>query len=471
MAFLLPIFYLYYGAYRFGQGGINTNVFSQEIRPLINTIETGLGAAALSTTLGSVYAWIVSRTDVPGKRLLNAIPLLALTMPLLTKGFGWIFLFSPQIGIFNYAIMGLFHLSSPPFNIFGAGGIIFATGLGGTPLVYLIMKPALDSFDSSLEETSRVVGNSSFRTFTRVTLPGILPALASAFFLLLIDSMSLLDYALILGDPVRFSTLATEVDYYATGAIPPNFGYAATISVEYIILTLAFVTVYVWLTRRSFSFSVITGKASRETVNKLRKWRYPALAVCVTIFTFVFILPFAMLLFVSFAQNYTFIHGKIIATYSFANWIAAAKLPLMWTSFENSIVFAVAAGLLSTVIAFFLSYAFLKSRVRGARFFEYVGYLPFVIPGIVYGLALYWTFLFTGTGKILLPTVLPMVLAVTFIYLPKSVRMISTNMVQVSNELEESPRVNGAGWWRSTWKVMVPLVKGGLINSFLYIFV
>jgi len=473
VAFLLPIFYLYYGAYIFGHGTIDVGVFSQEITPLINTIETGIGGALIATSLGSIYAWIVSRTDVPGKRLLNAIPLLALTMPLLTKGFGWIFLFSPQIGLVNGVLVSLFHLSSPPFNIFGAGGIIFATGVGGMPLAYLIMKPALDSFDPSLEESSRVVGNSPVRTFLRVTLPGILPALASVFFLLFIDGMSLLDYALILGEPVRYNTLATEVDYFASEAIPPHYGYAATLSLEYIAMTLILVTIYVWLTRKSFTFAVISGKASRETVNKLRKWRIPAFIVCFGIFTFSFILPFVTLLFISFTKSFTFLAGgQLIATYWLGNWTQALSLPLLWQSFETSILFAVAAGVLSTVIALFLSYAFLKSRMRGARYLEYISYMPFVIPGIVYGLALFWTFLFfPGVSNVLYGTIWPMVIAVTFIYLPKSVRMISGNMVQISNELEESPRVCGVGWWRTLWRVVIPLVKGGMVNSFLYTFV
>ncbi len=472
VAFLLPIFYLYYGAYLFGQGGIDFAIFSQEWTPLINTLETGIGAATLSTSLGAIYAWVVARTDVPGKRVLGSIPLLALTMPLLTKGFAWIFLFSPRIGLVNAWLMQLLHLGSPPFDIFGMWGIIFATGLGGMPLAYLIMRPALDSFDPSLEESSRIAGNSPFRTFTRVTLPGILPAVASVFVLLFIDAMSLLDYALILGEPVNYNTLATQVDYYATDHIPPEFGVSATIGVEYIFITLALVTFYVWLTRKSFTFSVITGKASRETVNKLRKWKIPAFLLCFGIFAFAFILPFITLLFMSFANSYTFIKGQILASYSLLNWEHAVKLPLLWNSFYISIFFAVMAGVLSTIVALFLSLGFLKSRVRGARFLEYVSYMPFVIPGIVYGLALFWTFLFLpGVSNVLYGTIWPMVIAVTFIYLPKSVRMISANLVQVSNELEESPRVVGLGWWRTLLRVDIPLIKGGLINSFLYTFV
>ena len=470
--FLVPIFYLYYGAYLFGNGGIDFSVFSKEITPLVNTIETGLGAAIIATSLGATYAWIVARTDVPGKRVLSAIPLLALTMPLLTKGFGWIFLFAPRNGLVNAWIMQLFHLSSAPFDIYGMWGIIFATGLGGMPLAFLIMKPALDSFDSSLEETSRVVGNSPFRTFTRVTLPGILPALASVFVLLFIDAMSLLDYAVLLGEPVRYSTLATEVDYWAQEAVPPNYGFAGTIGIEYIVITLALVTFYVWLTRKSFSYSVITGKSSRETVNKLRKWKIPAFLVCVSIFTFVFILPLATLVFISFTKTYTFINGAVIATYSLVNWTEAISMNLIWQALLNSILFAAAGGILATVIGLFLSLGFLKSRVRGARYLEFISYLPFVIPGIVYGLALFWTFLFLpGISNVLYGTLWPMVIAVTFVYLPKSVRLISSNLVQVAPELDESPRVVGLGWWRTLWKVVIPLVKGGLVNSFLYVFI
>ena len=178
-AFLLPIFYLYYGAYLFNKNVIDLSIFIQERGPLINSLETGVGSAILGTVLGTIYAWIVVRTDVPLRRLLSSLPLLALGIPLIIKAFAWIFLLNPSNGIINTFLVYVFHLSGAPFSIYGLWGIIFVAGLGGMPLAYLILSPALASMDTTLEEASKVVGNSSIMTSLRITLPLILPALAS----------------------------------------------------------------------------------------------------------------------------------------------------------------------------------------------------------------------------------------------------------------------------------------------------
>jgi iron(III) transport system permease protein len=467
--FVIPLIYLFYGAWLFG-GVVSLKQISSAGQYVVNTLEVGVATALLGTALGSIYAWFLSRTDVPGRRILGPIPLLALTMPLLIKGFGWIFLLSPQIGILNVALMHLFGLKAAPFDIFSEAGIIFAQGVGSMPLAYLVTRPALDSYDSSLEEASRIGGNNSLQTFFRVTLRGIFPALSSTFLIIFISSMSILDYQLLLGGPIRFDTLATIVDYYVNGTAEPQYGYAASLSIIYILTTLALVSVYIWVTRKSFRYSVMTGKSTRHIVNKLGKWRYPALALCLGIFSLAFVFPASMLLFMSFTRGFSVIHGHIILTWTTANYSQILRAPEYISSIINSILFAVSAAVLTTFVGLILAYGFLKTHVKGSTWLGYVIYLPLAIPGIVYGLALLWTFVFLpGVSNVIYGTIWPMVLAVSFIYLPKSATIISSNLVQVSSELEESGRVNGLKWGTTIRKIIIPLISGGLINSIMYV--
>ncbi|MGI0079564.1 MAG: ABC transporter permease subunit, partial [Nitrososphaerales archaeon] len=136
---------------------------------VINTLEYGGGGAALGLVLGTIFAWFMERTDIPAKKFLRLLPVLPLTLPLVVKGFAWISLFSPYIGLVNVFLESTFHLTRPPLNIYSMAGMIFAFGVGGIPIAYLLMEGAFHAIDPSLEEASRASGAGTFRTLFKVT--------------------------------------------------------------------------------------------------------------------------------------------------------------------------------------------------------------------------------------------------------------------------------------------------------------
>ena len=479
--FLLPIVFLFAGSSYF-QIGSSTFTFqmfisimtsSRTAGLLINTLILALGAALVATILGVVYAWITVRTDVPMKRLLELMPILPLAMPFLVKAFSWIYLFSPRIGLVNYGLVQIFGSGAAVFSIYTMGGMIFAMGVGGLPLAYLTVEPAMKAMDPSLEEASRVAGNGIFKTILKVTFPVLLPSILSAFLLLTIISLENFDYPLVLGSVGGIRTLSTEVYFWINGSMPPKYGTAAIISIIFLIVTLSSVSIYIWVTRRAYKFVVVTGKATHGTVHNLRKWRYPAFLVCFGIFFFSFLLPFSTLVLMSFTSFFSTVGGNLVLTFvGLQNYVDALNLPLIYNALINTIGVALAAGLISTLLAAFLSYAALKSRLKGARLIEFIGSIPLAFPGVVYGLALFWTFLLLpGISDLIYGTIWPLVIALIFVRLPYSVRMVSGNLIQMSSELEEASRVSGASWIRTFVRIVLPLMKRGLINSFTYTFV
>ena len=234
--------------------------------------------------------------------------------------------------------------------------------------------------------------------------------------------------------PVKFNTLATQITFWGLDSSPPNYGFDATISILYIFFTLILVAIYISFTRKSFRFSVIGGKGLLTTAIKSTQMAVSRVGRLSRDFSLVMVLPLAALLFLSFTRYFTIANGHIFVSYWLGNWSQALAFPALVKSIYTSIEFGLAGGLLSTVLALFLSYAFLKPTSRGARILEYISYMPLVIPGIVYSLAIFWMFLFLpGVSGVLFGTIWPMVIAVTFIFLPKSVRIISGNMIQISN--------------------------------------
>ena len=110
----------------------------------------------------------------------------------------------------------------------------------------------------------------------------------------------------------------------------------------------------------------------------------------------------------------------------------------------------------------------LKSRTRGARLADFISAVPLAFPGVVYGVALFWTFLLIPGLSVLYGTIWPLVIALVFIRLPFSTRIVSSNMVQISNDLEDASQVAGSRFTRTFTRILMPLIKEGLFNSFVY---
>ena len=229
-------------------------------------------------------------------------------------------------------------------------------------------------------------------------------------------------------------------------------------------------TIYIWSTRRSFKFQVVTGRAVSNNVQALGRRGYLALLICLAILFFEFILPFTTL----FLMSTTTIYGsgfQVVRINFPASFVQAVQIPFLFPSLETSLLFGVIAAALATIIGALLAYSTLRIKTRGARFAEYISAVPLAFPGVVYGVALFWTFLLVPGLDLIYGTIWPLVISLVFIRLPFSTRIVSGNLVQVSNELEDASQVAGSGFFRTFTRVTMPLIKGGLFNSIIYTFV
>jgi iron(III) transport system permease protein len=390
-----------------------------------------------------------------------------LSVPILFKAFSWTFMLNQNSGIINAVLKAFLGGSAPVLNINTMTGLIFVQSVTNVPIVFLITLAAMKSFDSSLEEASRISGRGILKTFRSVTLPIVRPAVFSAFMLAIIGGVGAFEFPFIIGTPGGVHTLSTEVYYYAQQRVPPSYGTAGYVSVLYAIVTIASVSVYIWSTRKSFKFQTVTGRSTTGRVQNLGSFRYVALLVCLAILFFEFILPFAGLVLMST----TTIFGSNIQSMRFnfpTFYVGALQIPLLFNSLRTTLTFGLIAAALATILGALLSYSALKSKTRGARFADYISAIPLAFPGVVYGVALFWTFLLVPGINLIYGTIWPLVISLVFIRLPFSTRIISGNMVQISNELEDASQVSGAGFTRTFTRILMPLIKEGLFNSFVY---
>jgi iron(III) transport system permease protein len=471
---IIPILALVVGTEAFPEIGRPTFSFfeffgSAYAQGLIaTTLEFSISHAFIGVALAVVYAWIVAKTKIPGRWFFELLPVLGLTMPIEMKSFAWTFLLSPNAGILNKASVALFGPYAPIFNINSMPGLIFVAGVGAVPLAYLIIMPAMKSIETSLEEASHVAGRGTARTALTVTIRLVLPAAASAFLLSVIAGLGNFDYPFIIGGPANIHTLATEVYYWTSERSPPSYGSAGLISIAYFSITMVGVALYIWATRRTFRFAVITGKSGRPTYLKLKSWKKAlSLLICIVVVLLEFGLPFGSLLFVSFTTIYTSPNLSFQFT-GLQYYIQAVQINGLINSLSSTLTMGIIAAAGCTVIGALLSFTTLKSRARGARLTEFVSSIPLAFPGVVYTVGLFWMFLIVPGFNIIYGTVIPMAISLIFIRLPYSTRIISGNLVQVSNELEEASQVAGSRFMRTFSRISMPLVREGLINSFIY---
>ncbi len=473
---ILPVIALMVGVSFFPVIGSETFSFASFIgsayaRGLVTTsLEYSIGSAIFTLLLTIPYCWIVAKTDLPAKKLFEALPILGLTIPILVKAFAWEFLLNPANGIINTVFRAASGAPGSIFNIETMAGLIFVTGLGGVPLAYLIIMPALRSIDSSFEESSRVAGRGPLGTAFWITGRLLLPAVGSAFLLAIIGGLNTFDYPLILGQPARIQTLATEVYYWADTNTPPSYGNAGLVGILYMAITLVALTLYIWQTRRTYRFAALTGRGMGLISVKLGRWKALAVLVCFSILFFEFILPFFAILLVSTTNIYITASTKFNWNFPSA-YVQASQLPFFYDSLRATLLIGLSAALGATVIGAIISYATLRSATRRARLVEYVTSVPLTVPSIVYGISLFWMFLiFPGFNR-LYGTVIPLIISVTFVRLPFASRIISANLVQVSHDLEEASQVVGSRFSRTFFRVTVPLIRQGLINSFVFVLV
>ena len=338
---IIPVFALVVGISFFPLLGTSSFTFwryvalPSTINAIENTLEFSVVSAAFTTVFATTYAWLVARTDVPGKRILELLPILGLSVPLLFKAFSWDFLLNPSSGIINSLLRLVFGPGAPVLNIQTMGGLIFVQSFTNVPIVYLITLAAMKSMDSSLEEASRVSGRGVLSTFGRVTVPLVRPAVISAFLLAIIGGVGAFEFPYVLGTPGGLHFLATEVYFYAQERVPPAYGSAGDVSVLYAAIAIVCVSAYILSTRQSFKFQVVAGRSAAR-LQRLGTYRYLACLVCFAILFFEFILPFGGLLLISsstiFASNLNSIQVNFPTFY-----LVALKIPLLLDSLRTTL--------------------------------------------------------------------------------------------------------------------------------------
>jgi iron(III) transport system permease protein len=436
-------------------------------RIFLTTLELTLGASALALVLGGVQAWIVARTDLPGKAVLRWLPVTPLLLSALVANFGWTALYSRDAGIINNFLQQRLGLNEPIFNIYSMPGLIVALGTHLAPIPYLIMLSPLSSMGASLDEASRASGAGRLRTLWSVSLPLLRPALLSSFTLAAIVAAHAFETPVILGGPAEIHTYVSEI--YRAIAVSVNYSAASALAMVY----LALIGLMLWwnrrMTRNEAKYALIAGRGYVAVPASSRTVRIVGAAIVVFIFLFSVVQLLAANLFVSLLPYYT--ATAELPPFTLENYRDAFTTPRSLEAIRNSLVMAATVAALAVVVSTFLAIVAYKTKIRGRRLAEEVGTLPVSFPPIVFSMAILLTFLSIPGFSNMYNTIYLPILVLTVVFLPFALRVVGSGMMGIDNSLLEASASSGARLWTTIRTVVLPLLGVALTGAFALVLV
>ena len=430
------------------------------VNAISNTFSLAITRQAIALLVGAFFAWLVARTDIPMKGLLEFFFWLSFFLPALPETMGWILLLDPKYGLLNQGLMGLGIVSQPLFNIYSFWGIIWAH-LGGTVSVkVMLLAPAFRNLDAALEESSRISGASGWHTFFHIIIPVMAPAILVTMILGMIRSLEAFEIELLLGTPIGLQVYSTKIHELVTWE-PPQFAPAMALSTLFLGLLLFMVA----LQRRYIGkrvYTTVTGRGFSMRPTQLGRWRYPAFALVLTFALIITVIPTTLLVMGTFMKLFGFFN--IADPWTLENWRATFSDPVLFRSIWNTLAVGLGSGVIGVFFYAFIATMIVKTRHRGRWLLDFLSWLPWSIPGILLGMALLWTFLQT---KIFLPiygTVYLLMIAMVIKSMPFGTQMIKSVLLQLGNDLEEASKVCGGTWFDTFRRVVMPLIMPALIT-------
>jgi iron(III) transport system permease protein len=430
-----------------------------------NSLAFAFGSSAVAIVIGSVLAYLIVRTDVPGKPLMFAASLVPLIIPGILHTIAWIFVLDPNIGVANKWLIEPLD-GGHPFNVYSIPGMIAIEGLHLAPLVFLLMVAAFRSMDPSLEESAIMSGASLPTVFRKITLPLVRPALYAGILIMVVRGLESFEVPAVVGLRNHIWVYTSRI-WQALNDAVPNYGQAGAYAMSLLVLTTIGVLFQSRLTKRSRAFQTITGKGFRPHPVALGAWRIPATLLICLYFLISVVLPLLILFYASTQQFYSPPSHQTLTHMSFGNYPLEWRDPVIRHALVNSIYVGVGAASAVMVLAAIAAWLVIRTKLPGRSLVDNLAFLQLTIPGLVLGVALLTIYL-----RIPVPiygTLWILFMAYLTRYMPYGMRYASTSMFQIGRELEESAHMSGASWWHTFRRVILPLLAPGLIAGWIYI--
>ena len=450
--------------------------------PLKNSFICGFFTVLVSVPLGSVLAWLMIRTDLPGKKILGLLVTVPYMIPSWTKALAWLAMFRNSTSGANGFLAGL-GIPVPDWLAYGPIAIVLCMSMHYYAFSYIMVSGALRSINSELEEMGEIQGASKAQILRHITLPLILPSVLSATVMTISKSIGTYGVPANLGNRIGYYTLATKMRNFIDQG-PQAVGYAMSIVLVLLAALIIFSNQRIVGVRKSYA--TVSGKGGRATLMPLGKAKKPLMAFLMVFLFLAMVVPFFVLIMETFQittgagyglDNLTLYNwiGKEGEIDKYTNYVGIFRNPNFFSAFWNTIRLTLIASILTAICGQFLGY--ISSRGRGKWYgdlTEQMVFVPYLMSGIAFSTMYFSMFSRPHLGGLmpsLYGTFTLIVLTSVVKHFPFASKSGTANMLSISVELEEAADIAGASFWKRMSSIIVPLAKNGFISGFMLTFI
>ena len=433
-------------------------------------VAIGMAAAVgvLSVVIATPLAWLVARTDLPGRSLVRAAVTASFVTPPFLGAIAWEILAAPNTGLVNQAyrsLLGLEAYDDPLVDIYTIEGLVFAIACYTFPYVFTLVSNALDRVPSDIEDASNILGAGTWRTLRRVTIPMVMPAILAGALVAILQALTMFGSPAILALPAGFHVVTTKI--WSLFQYPPKPGLAAAAALPLLIITV----LMLWaqariLGRRGYETS--GGKSGVPRLVQLGAWRWLAIVFVLAILSLTVILPCLALVKAAVTAKVSdpltweslTLHHFHFVLFEFS----ATQLAM-----RNTLLLGFATATIGTALALVVVYLAARRAVPGAQVLGWLATAPIAIPGIVLGVGLFLSY--SRPPLVLYGTLWILLLGFLTIELPAGYQQLSAAFKGVHTDLEEASRMLGGTRLQTLWRITAPLLRTSVLATWCFIFI
>lgn len=468
----VPVLYIFAYSFTPGHGvtgGITFDTFVSTITShevlasLKNTLLFCLSSIVLSHIFGFIFAFILTRMDIPHRSKFHTAMFLPIFISPLVLSLGFSFIFTSG-GYYYEPLKQYFGMI---LDIHSLGGMIFVSSIWLTPFAYSFISSGMRNIGSELEDTGKITGASDLTVLRKITTPLLKPFVLSSIFLSFLLSFQEISIPLILGLPERIYVLSSYLVSIETLSVPPPYGKMACLGVLMIItsLTIAFII------RKSVGdiskYTVITGREHPRAFQSSKTTQIIGLVALLG-----FIIPFIfmpLIQIISVGITRTSVVGALSLETLSLKWLKLLfSSEITKVAISNSVIIATVTATLTVLITGIIAYISSRTKGLAANITESISWIPIAVPGVVLGLGFLWTFLGLGIG--LYGTIFALIIAFLVRFSAFGTRMNKSLLSQQALELDEQANVCGSGIFTRIGKIIFPNAKSGMISIWVILY-
>jgi iron(III) transport system permease protein len=411
--------------------------------------------ALISLPVGIGISLLLARTNLPFSRGIEFCFWIAYIFPPLSSAFGWIYLMDPDYGFLNKLVEHLPFVSHGPFNVFSVPGMVFVRLMSdGVAYFVILLTPAFRNMDGSMEEAGRVSGYSGLKTMLKVTTPMLIAPIVLVSSLQLIKIFQGFEVEYMLGSRFHYFVYSTLIYNQVRVEEVPNYSEAVVLASITLLILAIIIPLQHWVTNRRYVTTVTS--SYKSGLLDIGRWRYAALAFVSLLVLLVTVVPTFVVILGSFMTRVGFF--DLPKVWTTRHWQYVFDSPDFQSALQTTLILALVAALVSPLLFSLFAYLIVRTRLRGRTLLDTIIWSSAAMPGILLGLGLMLMFLLVPGLKGLFGTIWPLIIVMIVHGKNTGTNVIKGVMLQLGSSLEESARVSGAGWLRTYFRIVLPVM-------------